>query len=53
MSGVEILIVLVAAVWAGLLNILFGLFAGTFLHLMGILPAEALAAPIADGPDWP
>ena len=33
-----------AAVWAGLLNILFGLFAGTFLHLMGILPAEALAA---------
>lgn len=33
-----------AAVWAGLINILFGLFAGTFLHLMGILPAEALAA---------
>lgn len=33
-----------AAVWAGIINIVFGLFAGTFLHLMGILPAEALAA---------
>ncbi|GGL85251.1 benzoate transporter [Deinococcus aerolatus] len=33
-----------AAVWAGGINILFGLFAGTFVHLMGILPAEALAA---------
>ena len=33
-----------AAIWAGVFNILFGLFAGTFLHLMGILPAEALAA---------
>lgn len=33
-----------AAVWAGLINIVFGLFAGTFLHLMGILPAQALAA---------
>ena len=33
-----------AAVWAGAINILFGLFAGTFLHLMGILPPEALAA---------
>jgi benzoate membrane transport protein len=33
-----------AAIWAGGLNILFGLFAGTFVHLMGILPAEALAA---------
>ncbi|MBZ9751850.1 benzoate/H(+) symporter BenE family transporter [Deinococcus sp. HMF7604] len=33
-----------AAVWAGALNILVGLFAGTFLHLMGILPPQALAA---------
>ena len=33
-----------AAVWAGIINIIFGLFAGTFLHLMGILPPEALAA---------
>ena len=33
-----------AAVWAGLFNIAFGLFAGTFLHLMGILPPQALAA---------
>ncbi|WP_291426494.1 benzoate/H(+) symporter BenE family transporter [Deinococcus sp.] len=33
-----------AAVWAGMINIAFGLFAGTFLHLMGILPPEALAA---------
>ncbi|RJF72179.1 benzoate transporter BenE [Deinococcus cavernae] len=33
-----------AAVWAGIINIIFGLFAGTFLHLMGILPAQALAA---------
>lgn len=35
-----------AAVWAGGINILFGLFAGTFVGLMGILPAEALVAPI-------
>lgn len=34
----------VAAVWAGALNILVGLFAGTFLHLMGLLPPQALAA---------
>lgn len=33
-----------AAIWAGGINILFGLFAGTFVHLMGILPGEALAA---------
>lgn len=33
-----------AAIWAGLFNIAFGLFAGTFLHLMGILPPEAVAA---------
>ncbi|PTA68699.1 benzoate/H(+) symporter BenE family transporter [Deinococcus arcticus] len=33
-----------AAVWAGALNILVGLFAGTFLQLMGILPPQALAA---------
>lgn len=33
-----------AAIWAGVFNIAFGLFAGTFLHLMGILPAEAIAA---------
>ncbi|CAM3543629.1 benzoate/H(+) symporter BenE family transporter [Deinococcus saxicola] len=33
-----------AAIWAGGINICFGLFAGTFVHLMGILPAEALAA---------
>jgi len=33
-----------AAVWAGVFNIAFGLFAGTFLHLMGILPPQALAA---------
>lgn len=34
----------VAAVWAGVFNVLFGLCAGTFLHLIGILPPEALAA---------
>ncbi|CAM3520195.1 benzoate/H(+) symporter BenE family transporter [Deinococcus frigens] len=33
-----------AAVWAGGINIGLGLFAGTFVHLMGILPAETLAA---------
>ncbi|GGS27474.1 benzoate/H(+) symporter BenE family transporter [Deinococcus knuensis] len=33
-----------AAVWAGVFNIAVGLFAGTFLHLMGILPAQAIAA---------
>ena len=33
-----------AAVWAGVFNIGVGLFAGTFLHLMGILPAQAIAA---------
>ncbi|AFD24175.1 benzoate/H(+) symporter BenE family transporter [Deinococcus gobiensis] len=33
-----------AAVWAGVFNIAFGLFAGTFLHLLGILPVQALAA---------
>lgn len=33
-----------AAVWGGVFNIAFGLFAGTFLHLMGILPAAAIAA---------
>jgi benzoate membrane transport protein len=33
-----------AAVWAGVGNILVGLFAGTVLQLMAILPAPALAA---------
>ncbi|UBV42343.1 benzoate/H(+) symporter BenE family transporter [Deinococcus taeanensis] len=33
-----------AAVWAGVFNIAVGLFAGTVLHLLGILPAQALAA---------
>lgn len=33
-----------AAVWGGVFNIAFGLFAGTFLHLMGLLPAAAIAA---------
>ncbi|PNY81476.1 benzoate/H(+) symporter BenE family transporter [Deinococcus koreensis] len=33
-----------AAVWAGVFNIMVGLFAGTVLHLMGILPPQALAA---------
>lgn len=33
-----------AAVWAGVFNIVVGLFAGTVLHLMGILPTQALAA---------
>ncbi|WP_425145019.1 benzoate/H(+) symporter BenE family transporter [Deinococcus sp.] len=34
----------VAAVYAGVFNILLGLFAGTFLHVMAILPPEALQA---------
>lgn len=34
----------VAAVYAGLFNIVVGSFAGTFLHLMAILPAEAVQA---------
>lgn len=33
-----------AAVWAGAFNIAVGLFAGTVLHLMGVLPTQALAA---------
>ena len=33
-----------AAVWAGVFYIAFGLFAGTFLGLLGRLPAEAAAA---------
>ncbi|WP_412027600.1 benzoate/H(+) symporter BenE family transporter [Deinococcus yunweiensis] len=33
-----------AAVWAGVFNIIVGLFAGTVLHLMGVLPTQALAA---------
>ena len=34
----------VAAVYAGLFNIVVGTFAGTFLHLMAILPTEAVQA---------
>lgn len=34
----------VAAVYAGLFNIVVGSFAGTFLHLMAILPTEAVQA---------
>ncbi|WP_293911778.1 benzoate/H(+) symporter BenE family transporter [Deinococcus sp.] len=33
-----------AAVWAGVFYIAFGLFAGTFLGLLALLPAEAAAA---------
>ncbi|MBX8464069.1 benzoate/H(+) symporter BenE family transporter [Deinococcus sp. RIT780] len=33
-----------AAVWAGVFNIIVALFAGTVLHLMGILPVQAIAA---------
>lgn len=34
----------VAAVYAGLFNILLGCFAGTFLHVMALLPSEAVQA---------
>ena len=34
----------VAAVYAGLFNILLGCFAGTFLHVMALLPTEAIQA---------
>jgi benzoate membrane transport protein len=34
----------VAAVYAGLFNILLGCFAGTFLHVMALLPTEAIEA---------
>lgn len=33
-----------AAVYAGLFNILLGCFAGTFLHVMALLPTEAIQA---------
>ena len=33
-----------AAVYAGVFNILLGCFAGTFLHVMALLPAEAVQA---------
>lgn len=34
----------VAAVYAGLFNIVVGLFAGTFLHVMAVLPGQAVQA---------
>ena len=34
----------VAAVYAGLFNIAIGLFAGTFLHVMAVLPGQAVQA---------